>query len=236
MVSMPGIGEVFVPPRVRLQFALMLSFILLPFLAPSLPAMPQSVSGVTELIVVEVGTGLFLGLIMRLLLGTLEVAGMLLSLQMGLSNASIFNPMLATQSSLPGAMLSLMGLVFIFESGLLEMILRSLIESYHVFQPGKWWMVGDMTEFMSHTISASFNLALRLVAPFMIMGIVFQFVGGIMVKMIPQMQIFFVMGPAADPVRVGDVHAGAWQHHEHLGAGLRRKLPAHLRGMILGRR
>jgi flagellar biosynthetic protein FliR len=55
--------------------------------------------------------------------------------------------------------------------------------------------VGDMSQFMTATLTRSMDLALRLVAPFMVLGIVFQLVAGIMVKMVPQMQIFFVAAP-----------------------------------------
>lgn len=195
LMSMPGVGETFVPARTRLQIALLISLILLPFLRSSLPLMPTETFKVAEQLVAELGIGIFIGLIMRLLLGTLEVAGMLISMQIGLSNAMILNPTMASQGSITGAMLSLVGVIVIFESGLYEMLLRSLVESYTTFKPGLTLPIGDMTEFLSHIVSDGFSLALQLVAPFMILGIVFQFTAGLMVKMIPQMQIFFVIAP-----------------------------------------
>lgn len=195
LMALPGIGETFMPQRIRLQLALLMSFILLPFLEPMLPAMPQSVAKISELIILELGSGLFIGLVLRMLTTTLETAGQLIALQIGLSSAQILNPTLASQGSLPSAMLSLLGLVVIFESGLLDMMLQSVVQSYHLFKPGVWWMIGDMTEFYSHTINESFALALRLIAPFMILGIVFQVTGGLMVKLIPQMQVFYVLAP-----------------------------------------
>lgn len=195
LMSMPGIGETFVPARLRLQFALMLSLILMPFLAAHFPQMPASTVDVCEAIFKELMIGIFIGLIMRLLLSTLEVAGMLISMQIGLSNAMILNPTMASQGSITGAMLSLIGVLVIFETGLLDMLLGSLAQSYVTFPPHAPLPVGDMSAFVSHTVSESFNLALRLVAPFMILGIVFQLTAGLIVKMIPQMQIFFVMAP-----------------------------------------
>lgn len=194
-MTMPGIGEVFVPARIRLQFALLFSFILLPLLAPSLPLLPTSTAKTVELIVLEVGVGIFIGAVMRILLVTLETVGQIIAMQIGLSNAMIMNPTMASQGSLPGALLSLLALVVIFESGLLELMLRGLVQSYTLFKPGMPWPVGDMTEFFSHAVNDSFSVALRLAAPFMIVGTVFQLTGGLLVKMIPQMQIFFVAAP-----------------------------------------
>jgi flagellar biosynthesis protein FliR len=195
MMVMPGFGETFVPAHIRLQFALLTSLVLLPFLAPQLPAMPESALRVTEYLGIELGIGIFIGTIMRLLLSALEVAGMLMALQMGLSNAMVLNPTIQTQGSIPGAILSLLGVILIFETGLLDMVMQSFTHSYTVFKPGVWLPIGDMMQFLSKTVNESFSIALRLVAPFMILGIVFQITGGLLVKMIPQMQIFFVLMP-----------------------------------------
>jgi flagellar biosynthetic protein FliR len=194
-MAMPSIGETYVPQHIRLQFALMVSFILLPFLAPIFPSMPESPGKVAEMIATEFITGAFIGLCMRLILSTLEIAGMLISMQIGLSNAMIFNPAMASQGSLTGALMSLLGVVILMESGLFEMMMAALGRSYVVFKAGGVFPIGDMTEFISRTITGSLDLALRLVAPFMILGILFQLVAGVMVKMVPQMQIFFVAAP-----------------------------------------
>ncbi len=195
LMLMPGVGETFVPARLRLQFALFISFILLPFLAPGLPHMPSSVAKTVELVILEFGYGIFMGLIMRLMLSTLEMAGQLISMQTGLSNAMIFNPSMASQGSLPGALMTLLGVLIIFESGLLDLLFGSLVQSYNVFKPGAPWPVADFNNFMTGAMMGSLDLALRLVAPFMILGIVFQLAAGVMVKMVPQIQIFFVAAP-----------------------------------------
>jgi flagellar biosynthesis protein FliR len=192
---MPGIGDMYVSARIRLQLALFTSFVLLPLLGPQLPPLPESTLRVAEYIVIEVGTGLFIGSIMRLLLSTLDVAGMIIGLQIGLSNATVLNPTLQSQGAITGILLTMLGVVLLFESGLLEMTLKGFVQSYAVFKPGVFMPIGDMTHFISQSVNDSFSLALRLVAPFMILGIVFQLTGGLMVKMIPQMQIFFVLAP-----------------------------------------
>jgi flagellar biosynthetic protein FliR len=192
---MPLLGENFVPPRIRLQMALMFSFILTPFMVGHIPAMPESTPALAQLIFAELTTGIFFGLILRLLLSALEIAGMFASMQIGLSNAMIMNPAMASQGSIPGAMLSLLGLVVLFESDLAGDMLRALANSYHYFKPGVLLPVGDMSQFVSQTVTGTFSLAFKLAAPFMVLGIVFQLAAGLMVKMVPQMQIFFVAAP-----------------------------------------
>ncbi len=71
----PGIGEAFVPPRLRLIFALAVGFILVPVLAPHMAPPPRDAADFALLVMKEILIGLYLGSIMRLLTGTIEVAG-----------------------------------------------------------------------------------------------------------------------------------------------------------------
>jgi flagellar biosynthetic protein FliR len=192
---MPLFGERFVPENMRLHLALLFSFILLPFLAPHLPAMPAQPGKLAEMLFAEISTGIFFGLILRLLVSALEIAGMFISMQIGLSNAMILNPAMASQGSVTGALLSFLGLVILFESNLAGDMLRAVAGSYENFKPGLFLPVGDMSQFISQTVTGSFSLAFKLAAPFIVLGIVFQVICGVMVKMVPQMQIFFVAAP-----------------------------------------
>src|SRR4051812_20025708 len=92
LMIMPGIGDTFVSPTVRLLFAAAISFILTPVLAPHLPAIPSNTGVFIELLLSEVFIGIFIGLIMRIMISALDTAGTIVSIQASLSNASLFNP------------------------------------------------------------------------------------------------------------------------------------------------
>ncbi len=62
----------------------------------------------------EVVIGLFFGTLLRMLISSLETAGTVIGMQTGLSNATILNPALAAQSTLPSAMLSVVGVTLHF--------------------------------------------------------------------------------------------------------------------------
>ena len=68
IMLLPGFGEAYVPPRVRLIFALTVSFALMPMIANSLPAMPAAMSEFAALLVMEIGIGLFFGMLARIIL------------------------------------------------------------------------------------------------------------------------------------------------------------------------
>ena len=64
----PGLGEVFVPPRIRLGFALLLALCLMPVARPVLPAIPATLGEMGGQVLKELLIGLMLGALLRFML------------------------------------------------------------------------------------------------------------------------------------------------------------------------
>ena len=92
VMLMPGVGDTTVPPRIRLAFAFVMTLMLLPVVAPTLPPMPAGVSGMATGILKEVMIGLMIGSILRIFLMSLATAGEIISLQTTLSFAQTAAP------------------------------------------------------------------------------------------------------------------------------------------------
>jgi flagellar biosynthetic protein FliR len=195
MMLFPGIGEVYVPQRMRLMFALSLSFLLLGPLLPRLPPPPAEIADMTKLIAYEIVIGAFFGTILRLMLNMLETAGMVVGIQSGLSNATVLNPALASQSTLPSTFLSVTGVTLIFASGLDRLLFRALASLYDVFPPGAQFMPGDMAQTVIATVDRSFVIGIELAMPFFVMGLLMYVALGLMQKLLPQVQLFLVLLP-----------------------------------------
>lgn len=195
MMLLPGFGEVYVPQRYRLLFALIFSALLLPMLSPILPALPASPAALVLVLGGELVIGVFIGTLTRLLLAALQMAGQVVSIQMGLSNAQIFNPMQADQDSIPSAFYGILGVLLIFLTNLHHVMLRGLIDSYAVFVPGHLPPVGDLSQTVAHAVAASFRLAIEIASPFIVLGTVF-FIGlGLIARLVPQLQVLFITQP-----------------------------------------
>jgi len=195
MMLLPGFGEVYVPQRYRLLFALILSALMLPIVAPLLPALPASPSDLLLVLGAEIAVGLFIGTLTRIVLSGLDTAGQVISLQAGLSNAVIFNPMQATQSPIPSALYSALGVLLIFLGDLHHLMLRGLLDSYMIFTPGKLPPIEDLSQTVAHAAAGSFRLALEMAAPFVAIGTVFFVALGLIGRLVPQLQILFVTQP-----------------------------------------
>lgn len=134
-ITLPGVGEAFVSPRIRLLLALLVSALLVPVLTPQLPAMPQQIPSLLALLFGEAFYGAFIGMVARLIISTIEAAGMIIAMQISLSNAAVFNPAMASQSSLTSALLGVTALALMFGANLHHLLFWAVADSYTVFTP-----------------------------------------------------------------------------------------------------
>ncbi len=196
VMLMPGIGENFISPQARLLFALALAVLITPVVRAGLPALPATMGPFVGLVVGEVIIGLFFGTIARIMILTLETAGFIIAFQSGLASAQVFNPGIAQQGSLPGALLSFLGLVLLFQTNLHHLFLAAAMDSYTLFQPGRPLPVQDMSDFIARLVTTSFRVAVQIAAPFLVIFTLFNVGLGILARLMPQLQIFFLALPA----------------------------------------
>ncbi|MCW2246492.1 flagellar biosynthetic protein FliR [Azospirillum fermentarium] len=189
---MPAIGDTFVSSRTRLLLALAVSVLVAPVVRQNLPPEPQSALLLMVLMVEEITIGVFLGTVARLLMGALEVAGTIIATQSGLANAQMFNPAMATQGSLTGAMLGWLGLLLIFITDFHHLLIMAVVDSYTLFKPGTAMPVGDMADMVGKMVAHSFVVGVQMSTPFIITGMLFALALGLMNKLAPQVQVFFL--------------------------------------------
>jgi flagellar biosynthetic protein FliR len=198
MMTAPAFGDFTLSPRIRLALALGVSAAFVPGAAPLFPdgAGEGAMTALFGLIVGEIAVGLFLGLVARFIFAALNVAGQVIALQMGLSLAQIFDPSQELQGAIIGGFLAVLGTTMIFATDAHHLMLAALRDSYLLFTPGAAINVGSMAETMIATLSAAFALGVRLAAPFIVFGLVFYAGAGVLNRLMPQAQVFFMLMPA----------------------------------------
>lgn len=195
VMLLPGFGEANYSLQARLLLSLALSLVLLPILSPLLPALPGSAVALAILIAGEVIVGVFIGAMTRVILGTLHSAGMIISFQMGLSAAMLFDPSQGSQGSIVGNFLSLVAFVLIFATDLHHIFIYGMVDSYTIFVPSEPLPWGDFAEYAGKLASETFAMAFRLSAPMVVAGLLVYLAAGVMSRLMPQMQVFFVLIP-----------------------------------------
>ncbi len=195
-IMLPGFGEAYVTPRIRLLMAFAVTFAMAPALAPHLPALPAEPMQLVLLLGEEIAIGIFLGLTARLMLASLQTAGMIIGLQTSLANAFAFDPAFQQQGAVTSSWLAAIGLVLIFVTDLHHLMLRAIADSYVAFPPGLVPSMGDIAETGTRIVSASFRIGVQMSAPFLAFGFIFFLAVGLLSRLMPQVQIFFIAMPA----------------------------------------
>lgn len=194
VMLIPGLGEAYVPPRIRLSFALLLTLALTPMLT-GLPALPETTGGMFGWILRELIIGLMIGSVMRIFLSALGVAGEIVALQSTLSFAQTANPLQAQPGTTLAAFLTLLGVVLVFATNLHHLFIAGIAGSYRLITPGEPLILGDAAELAIRTVADSFALGLQLAAPVVVFGLIFNLASGLVGRVMPQFQIFFAAAP-----------------------------------------
>jgi flagellar biosynthetic protein FliR len=195
VMTMPAVGETFIPARVRLAFALSLALMLFPIIGPTVPPLPTAVSGVAGDLIKEILIGLMIGGILRLFMLSLATAGEVMSIQSTLGFAQTANPTEASASTSIGTFLGLMGLVLILVTNLHHLFIAAIVKSYVIFPFARNVPLGDASTLAIQTVAKSFALGLQLAAPVMAFALIFNVATGLVGRVMPQFQIFFVASP-----------------------------------------
>ncbi len=186
--------------RLRLLLTMLLTFIIAPTVSIYLPkSLPDQGLVFDVMLMGELLLGMFAGLIGRVLMAALDVAGALIGFQMSLANAFTNSPATAQQAGLPAAFISVVAILLIFVTGFHQVMIHMIIESYALFQPGNieslTTLSGDMAQTFTRFLSASFLLGLQVSAPVTILGLVMFSAAGIVNRLLPQIQVFFILQP-----------------------------------------
>lgn len=195
VMLIPGIGETFVPARVRLSFAFLFALILFPIIGVTVPAVPTTVSGAGGAMIQEVLIGLMMGGILRLFMTSLSTAGEIVSIQTTLSFAQTANPTEAQPTASLGTFLGLVGLLLIMTTNLHHLFIGAVVKSYAIFPFTRAVPVADAGQLAVQTVSRSFGLGLQLAAPVLVFSLVFSVATGLVARVMPQFQVFFVAAP-----------------------------------------
>jgi flagellar biosynthetic protein FliR len=192
---LPGFGEVSVPPMVRAGIATGLTIIIFSVVAPHLPAVPQAPFALGAALLGEVAIGLYLGWLIKVVAFALPMAGQIISYQIGLSSVILPDQQLGAETTLLSSAFGLAVPALIFGSGLFAFPIMALATSYHLMPPGGAIKASDIVRLALMFTQQEFIMALRLAAPFMVAGLIWQAGLAIMARLAPQIQIFFIAAP-----------------------------------------
>ena len=192
VMLLPGVGELNLPARVRLTIALMLTAILLPLHEKAYTVDLTALGPVLTMMSQEIVIGAVIGLTARLAISALQVAGSVIAQQLGLGFVTAIDPTQNQQGMLVGNFLTLLGITLVFATNMHHLVIAAMNDSYAIFEPGEMPLVGDAAQHVTRIAATAFRIGIQLSAPFLVFGLLFNLGLGVLSRLMPQMQVFFI--------------------------------------------
>lgn len=197
LMVLPGFGEIYVLPRLRLLAGLLIALAL----APGLPQLPPVAGGrldalLLPLVAGEVVHGLLIGAVARLVMVAVHLGGAVIAAQSGLAGAVFFDPHDAAQSSIGSNFLAVTAVVLMFVTDAHHAVLAALVGSYGTMPPGSTPPFADAGELLSRLLGEATVTGLQIAAPVVAVGLLVSAALGALNRLAPALQMLFVATPA----------------------------------------
>lgn len=184
-----------IPVQVRGMFCLAISAALTPAVMPLMPPVPQNMADFAGIFFREIMMGLALGWSVQLLVNSLQMAGGIIDLQVGMASAQVFNPAVGGTASPVANLKVMLGTVLIMLSGGHQMMFRAFMESYRYPTEALTPTHGMLAVLMSMLFHL-FVGAVQIAAPVVAVTIVIDAAASLVNKAVPQTQPFLIALPA----------------------------------------
>lgn len=192
----PAISSSYIFVRARLFLALSTTIVLYPILQEYISKSFHFTEGTfLATLMVEILIGILIGMSVKIYFIALEIVGSIIAMQSGLSAATFFDPNHNHQVSITSSFLLLLAAAAIFASDTHYIFIQGVIDSYNIFQVGTLPDLADLSKFIAHTVNQSFIIAFKISAPFIAVSFGFLISNGVLSRLMPNLQVFFVVTP-----------------------------------------
>lgn len=195
MFVMPILSQQEIPAQVRVILSLGLCFLLTPIIF-SKPIPPEtSHISLFFLGIKEFAIGFSIGMVAKFVLIILDIAGTFIANNLGLSNAVLFNPALETTTSLPAIFLTLAGTTSLLVLDLHHLVIEGITHSYKLMPVFETIPIHDIGQALSNSLNQTLTVSLQISFPFIIVSIIIQLALGLLNRLVPTVQVFFIGMP-----------------------------------------
>lgn len=185
----PVFSSTYFPVHLRIALGALLAY----FTATALPPVtlqPLGIGTLVGLMAMEICVGLLLGFIGRMLFYALDVAGAVMSTEMGLMLAADFNPASGARSDAPAVILNFLAITLFMSLDLHHSFLVGFQRTYEFLPIGAAHLSGGLlTDVLART-SGIFLAAVQIAAPIIAVSFVVSLVFTVLGRAVPQMNVF----------------------------------------------
>ena len=191
----PAFGEQAIPVRVRLMASIAFTLVVWPMVQHGLPAIPDTLSSLAGLVVIEAGIGFLIGVSVRLMVMALQLAGAIAAQSISISQLA--GPSV-TPDPMPaiGNILIMAAMTLALVTGLHIKAALSIASTYEILPLGTIPVAGDIAEWGIARSAAAFQFAFSLAAPFVIAALAYNLALGAINRAMPALMVAFIGAPA----------------------------------------
>jgi flagellar biosynthetic protein FliR len=143
----------------------------------------------------EAITGMILGYSMHIVFWGITYAGSLIGMDIGLSMAEAFNPMEEINTNVIGEIIYTAAILIFFIIDGHHYFIQALASSFSLIPIGKFTINSSVYELLVKYTGGVFIIAVKIASPIMVSFFLVHIAEGIIARVIPQMQVFFVTQP-----------------------------------------
>lgn len=186
---LPFFSAVNFPATMRVALAALIALLLAPMLPP-FPLGKLPLLSLLGVMVQELGIGLLLGFVSRMVFYAVDLAGNVIATEMGLNLAAVFNPLTRLTEQAPGMILFFLAAVVMLTLDLHHWILLGFERTYSVLPMGDGHLTSALFEAVVRHTGRIFVVALQISAPVIAVSFVITLVFAVLSRAVPQMNVF----------------------------------------------
>ncbi|HEY0759300.1 MAG TPA: flagellar biosynthetic protein FliR [Acidisarcina sp.] len=193
MLFAPFYGSSAIPVRIKAILVLALTFMLYPLVGPRLPDVPMGqwpLLAASELLI-----GVAMGVATNLVFDGVQMAGQVLSIQMGYSLVNILDPQTQVDSTVVALFHQTIAMLIFLRLDVHLSLLRAIGGSFSYLPPGPLHLSSAFTLSALNAGASVFEIGVRIAAPVLSATLLADVVLGLLGKASPQLPLM-LLGPA----------------------------------------
>lgn len=194
MILLPVLGHQLIPMQVKIGLIVLVSLLIFPVVQDQVATIPIDPIIFATIAMQEMLIAAAIALFAQLIFAAAQFAGQLMSFQMGMTVANVFDPVTHSQQSVISQLTITLAMLLWLIVGAHHMFIHTLIDSFSQFPINHTWSFPALLE-LTDAMSMMFVLSLKLAAPIMILLTFVYIALGLVSRAVPQIQVFFVSFP-----------------------------------------
>ena len=193
MLFAPFMSNVAIPPRVKAMLVVLVTAVLYPVFAGRFETVP--VARWPFLLGTELLVGVAIGITTNLVFDAAQMAGQVMSVQMGYSLVNILDPTTQVDTTVLSVYMQTMTVLIFLSMDVHHWILRAVARSFVYLPPGSATANAAFTAQLLRVGGSVLETGIQIAAPVLAATIIADLLLGLLAKASPQMPLIF-LGPA----------------------------------------